>query len=247
MMIIRILLIVYILATFTSKANSQWIVALEPEAGINSSGIPFRDKYSTGNDDITEQELPIVRPLVGAGISLIKGSFFFKLGLQYSNCGYNNTFERSSDVNQVQNYYHSTETLLLNRLAIPFIVGYSIPIKKVHMVVFGGYKRIHFLSGNYTYYSEYNDSIVESKEIDPFDYSTLDPGAMRISWQYVAGLEVEIFKSLFVAIGFSHGGKIYFSESLPPGVTDPSSYHEYSNGDLSLSLKYQIQLSKKTP
>lgn len=246
-MIIRILQIVFILGIFTSKANSQWRIVLEPELGINSSGIPFRDKYSTGNDDIKEQELPLLRPLVGASISSIKGNLILKLGLQYSQCGYNNSFERSSDVNQVQIYYHSTETLLLNRLVIPFIVGYRIPIKKVNIVVFGGYKRIYFLSGNYTYYSEYNDSIVESKEIDPFDYSTLDPGAKKISWQYLAGLEVELFKSLFVAIGFSHGGKIYFSESQPPGVTDPSSYHEYSNGDLSLSLKYQIQLSKEAP
>lgn len=240
----RTFLIVCSIGLIYTDTCSQWNFIVEPELGLNASGIPFRDKAFIGNDEITEQELPVVSPIAGAYVSMIKGNYLLRLGIQYSNCGYKYMIDRRTTINQTINNYHIEEVLMFNRVSIPFLVGYKMPFRKVHMVVFGGYKVIHYTSGMYTYYSEFNDVITESKEIDPFNYGNLEPGAKKNSWHYLVGVEVEIFKGLFGSIGFSHGGKIYFSESTPPGGTDPFLYHEYSNGDISLSIRYQISFQR---
>lgn len=247
----RAKLFVFVFALLTSApAWAQVEFSMGLEAGINSSGLPFRHHETrTNGTSLKEKELPLVRAVGGVWgkVSTMK-HFYASIGVQYTTIGsrYKEDGQGYDRINGVNFTLKTHEDFTFDKLSFPIILGYDFQIRKLPASFFVGYRAAILRSGSYHYIVSYADERglrdhTHEKSIDPFDEVSLKISASKHPKQILVGAEVAVKSNFYISFFCAAGETISFVEKYPPGTDVLTSFvHGYDRWDLVLSLKYAL-------
>lgn len=247
--IVKNFIFAFVLMTSPS-AWAQIEFSMGLEGGVNSSGLPYRNQWTTVIGASAEKkDLPLIRALGGAwGKVKFRKHVYVSIGVQYTTVGSRYTedhkgYDKQNGVNFKSQF---REDFTFDKITYPLLLGYDFRIRRLPVSFFIGYRPALHTSGKYYSKASYSDesglrdASVE-EHIDPFDRASLAIEAHRHLKQFLVGTGVAIRKNLSISFLCATGERIVFFEYVPQRVWEASGYdHYYERWDLVLSLKYTL-------
>lgn len=236
----------------SSPGWSQVEFSMGLEGGVNSSGLPIRDEWTSATGASNKKkDLPLIRALGGAwGKVKFREHFYLSAGVQYTSVGSRYTLDSHglNIWNQANFTSQIREDFTFDKVSCPIMLGYDLRIKKLPVSFFMGYRPSNLMSGKYYYKRTYSDETgrleTDEKHIDPFNDAGLAVKAPRHLKQFMVGAGVVIKNNFHISFFYATGERIAFMEQYPRdwiALWDGQYFrHYYERWDLVLSLKYTL-------
>lgn len=226
------------------SAHAQVNLSFGAEIGLNSSGLPYFDKYEIENrkDLVKIKSIPILSPKVGVWTEIKLGKHLYtKVGVQHFKIGYKYHYHRDGNDLLYGGTYTSDiwETLSIDRVSFPISLGYDFTIKTRRLRAGIGYKFNYHIKGIYreqNLYIKENElpAIDRDETFNIFDKNQFSIVADKSNRGLLLEFGINLKEKLNLECSYAVNGIITFGNPFEP-------FYYYENSDFSIVLKYSIR------